>query len=222
MKNVVFDEQASKNMHILSKTMYIITKIMTILCYIGLAFIILGLIIVPIILGHIDTKNNTFKVADKEYSYTFADDKLTIYDGTKEIASEKMDLNVDLNKIISEHPSSYYIGVTETVFVMGTISIIIVILFLKHLAKIFKNIGNDDTPFTEENILHLRKMALFLIISVCFSVVGNFIFELIAGFDVDLHLNFTDIIYILIILCLSYVFSYGLKLEKPKKSVNKK
>ncbi len=222
METVLFDEKASKNMHILSKAIYIITKIMTILCYIGLAFIVLGLIIVPIILGHVDTKNSTFKVAGKEYSYTFDDDKLTIYDGTKELVSEKMDINVDLNEIISKHPSSYYIGVTETVFAMGSVSIIIVILFLKRLSKLFKNIGEDETPFSEENIIHLRKMALFLIIGVCFSVIGNFIFSIIAGFDTTLHIDFMDIIYILIILCMSYVFSYGLKLEKPKKSVKEK
>ncbi len=225
MENVLFDEKAEKNMHTLSKVIHIIAKVFTVFCYIGLAFIILGLITVPVLLGHVDTKKSVFKVAGKEYRYSFDDKKITIYDGDEELVSEEMNVNVDLNEIISEHPSSYYIGVTESVLTLGGISVVIIILFLKHLSKLFKNISEDDTPFSEENILHLRKMAMFLIAGICISVVGNFLIAVCAGFDYHLHIDFTDVIYILILLCMSYVFSYGLKLEKPekpKKSVKKK
>ncbi len=222
MENVEFDEKASKNMHILSKAVYIITKIVTIICYIGVAFIALGLIIIPILLGHVDTKNSTFKVGGKEYSYKIDDKKLTVYDGAKEVVSEKIDIDIDLNEMIEKHPSSYYIGVAETVLGLGAVSIILVILFLKHLSKLFKNIGEDETPFTEENIFHLRKMALFLIIGVIFAVISDCLFSAIAGYNMRLNFSFSDILYILIILCASYVFSYGLKLEKPKKVSTKK
>lgn len=222
MENVMYNEDTKRNMHIVSKIVYIFGKIMTIFCYIGLAFIILGLIVIPVVLGHVDTKNSKFKVGGKEYTYKIKDKKLTVYDGSKEIVSEKFDVSFDLEEVISKHPSSYYVGVAETIFTFGAVSLIISILFLKRLTKLFKNICEDETPFTEENIINLRKMALYLGIGLCFSFVGNFIFAQVANLDARFNFNASDILIILIILCASYVFSYGLKLEKPKKSVNKK
>lgn len=218
----MFDERASKNMHILSKIIYIVTKIVSIFCYIGLAGLFLCLVVIPIVFGHIDTKNSTLKVGDKTYTYKLTKDKLTIYDGSDKVVSEKVNIDVDLQEIISKHPSSYYLGVFESMIGIAAICVIFVILLLRHVAKFFKNISKDETPFTSDNIDHLKQMAKYLLIMVLFSTISYGIVNAVAGLDLNMRINFTEILYALIIICMAYVFCYGYDLEHPKKTVKEK
>lgn len=222
METVMFDEKASKNMHILSKIIYVLTKIVTIFCYIGLAGLVLCLVVVPIFLGHIDTKNSKISIGNKEYTYELTKDKFVIYDGTEEVVSETVNVDIDLQKLITKHPSSYYIGVAEAALTIGAIAIVLVILLLRHASLFFKNISNDDTPFTNDNIIHLKKMAIYLIVMTVFSYLAYSIFKLVAGLDTNVHINFSEIFYALIIICMAYIFSYGYDLENKKKTVKKK
>lgn len=217
METVMFDEKANKNMHILSKIVYIITKIITIFCYIGLAGIILGLIAIPAFLGHIDTKNSKIKAGGKEYTYELNENAFIIYDNDKEVLNEKINLNIDLQEIISNHPSSYYIGVGEAALGIATIIIVLVILLLRHLSAFFKNISNEETPFVKENIFHLKKMALYFIIIACFSLISYSILNVVADLNTHVSINFSDILYAIILICMAYVFSYGYDLENKKK-----
>ena len=220
METVMFDEKANKNMHLLSKIVYIITKIITIFCYIGLAGLILCLIVVPIVLGHIDTKNSKIKVGDKEYRYELNKSEFTIYDGDDKIINEKVNTNIDLQEIISKHSSSYYIGVVESVLGIGALVVLLSILLLRHISAFFKNISKDDTPFTNDNIVHLKKMAAYLIIMTAVSIVSFSILNIVADLGMSVNINLTDILYAIILICMAYVFSYGYDLEK--KTVNKK
>lgn len=221
METVMFDEKASKNMHLLSKIVYIITKIITIFCYIGLAGLILCLIVVPIVLGHIDTKNSKIKVGDKEYTYELKKNEFTLYENSKKIANEKVNTDIDLEKMISKHPSSYYIGVLESVLGIGALVVVLSILLLRHVSAFFKNISRDDTPFTNDNIVHLKKMAAYLIIMTAVSIVSFSILNIVADLGMSVNINLTDIFYAIILICMAYVFSYGYDLEN-KKTVNKK
>ena len=93
------------------------------------------------------------------------------------------------------------------------------IILLRQVEKLFRNIYSKDTPFTLDNVNHIRKIAIMMIISIVIPIVSNTIMSVIISHELNIHISSFNIIEILIVFILSYIFEYGCLLQS--KSIEK-
>ena len=95
--------------------------------------------------------------------------------------------------------------------------IIVLIKALKHLELLFSNISKGDTPFTLDNVSHIKKMAYLLIVSIILSTLGASILNLPMHQDFDMDINLFNIVEILFLYSMSLIFEYGYEIQLDSK-----
>lgn len=212
----ILEEKEQKNMKLTSKILFIVSKIMEVCCFIGLAGIVLTLIIVPIIFKSIDLDNRTIKFGDEEIKYEINDNTLTIYENGKKVENGEITIDSKFVELIESHSTDYYTYLIESVLCVVVVILILTICLLKNSFKLFKNINELETPFVKENIDYLNKMAKYCFIIWIVSVVGFSIIDIISGAELNINVGLTELLFVLIIVCMSSIFTYGCKLEEKK------
>ena len=95
--------------------------------------------------------------------------------------------------------------------------IVLVILVLKHLEDLFKNINKGDTPFTLDNVNHIKKMAYFMIAAIIIPPIGLGIANIFVSSDFDFDLSTFNLVEILFLFGMAYIFEYGYEIQLDSK-----
>ncbi len=88
---------------------------------------------------------------------------------------------------------------------------------MNHLEKLFVNIYSGDTPFTKENIDHIKHMAMIMIGTIILPNIAGVIAELVIREDLNIGFELLDVIYILFLFSMAYIFEYGYELQLDSK-----
>lgn len=216
----MIEKDKQRKLKVLSKIIYILAKIGKILTYIAIPFIVLGMVIIPILMNKIDIKNDRIILKDKGnvISIVEKNDKLTI--NIKDAKVAEVTSAKDISKIkdfFNNNSKGTIIAAGETALAFALISIIIAILLLRRVEKLFKNINKNDTPFTYDNVEHIRRIAFLMIINIILPAIASAVIELILKVDLNIHFGAYNLIEILSLYVLVYVFEYGCKLQKDSK-----
>lgn len=217
MTAVKMDDKKQNTMRVLSKILYLVGKISKILVRVGAGCLIFGMLVMPFAINAIDVKDGKIYLKDEyakiitESSKTdvnFVNDKMVISVNDKEADN--------FIKMYNSYSKTTIIIVLEISMALIVGLLIILSLALDRLDKLFKNIYEGDT-FTLDNVRHLRMMANFMV--VCFLIgmmisIINDIFMTTKTFSI----NVVNIIEILFIYALSYVFEYGFLLQNGSKA----
>ena len=202
----------------LSNVISIFSKIGSVFCFIGIACMIIIGLIIPFILKGVNLKKHEIKIADQIVKYEVVDNNLDIYvNGKKQDVDFKI---TGLDKAIEdlEDISSGEMIAYGEVFAIGEVLILIAIILLLHrLSKLFKNVRNDDTPFTDNNVVLIHEMANLMVILFILPIILNVILNIIIKSDAKLNVNFVSITLILITYAASIIFEYGTKLQEKSK-----
>ena len=193
----------------------------------AIPIIIILLVVTPIFISNIEVKDNmiVFKGAR-------IDDKITI---TEETADDGVTLRLKVNDIliadqtnqdtilkmksVLENNSKYLIiGYIEVGFLFLVINLFLYRMILNRLENLFMNINEGDTPFTLENVKYIKEMAKLMIIALALPTCGGLIFEKILATDLDVGFELFDVIQILFLLGISYIFEYGYELQQDTKA----
>ncbi len=223
----MIEKDKQRKLKVLSKIIYILAKIGKILTYIAIPFIVLGMVIIPILMNKIDIKNDRIILKDKGniISIVEKNDKLVInvkdakvaeVTGTKDISKIKDFFNNNSN-FFNNNSKGTIIAAGETALAFALISIIIAIILLRRVEKLFKNINKNDTPFTCDNVEHIRRIAFLMIINIIIPAVVSAVIELILKVDLNIHFGAYNLIEILALYVLVYIFEYGCKLQQDSK-----
>lgn len=186
---------------------------MKVISIIGIIISVISMIGSPILFNNIKISDNSIEVFDTQYSYEISDNEITISEGNSFIGKISVDSTTDLEEYLSEGLSTYHLVSAEVIVICLTIALVLIYLLLDKLEKLFINIHNCDTPFTLENVQYVKQIALFLALSILFSFVSGIIFEIVTKIDMGVELEAMDIIYVLIVFSLSYIFEYGYEIQ---------
>lgn len=186
---------------------------MKVISIIGIIISVISMIVSPILFNNIKISDNSIEVFDTQYSYEISDNEITISEGNSFIGKISVDSTTDLEEYLSEGLSTYHLVSAEVIVICLTIALVLIYLLLDKLEKLFINIHNGDTPFTLENVQYVKQIALFLALSILFSFVSGIIFEMVTKIDMGVELEAMDIIYVLIVFSLSYIFEYGYEIQ---------
>ena len=217
----MIEKDKQRKLKMLSKIIYILAKIGKILTYIAIPFIVLGMVVIPILMNKIDIKYDRITLKDKGniISIVEKNDKLVI--NVKDAKVAEVTGVKDISKIkdfFNNNSKGTIIAAGETALAFALISIVLAILLLRRVEKLFKNINKNDTPFTYDNVEHIRRIAFLMIISIILPAVATAVIELILKVDLNIHFGTYNLIEILSLYVLVYIFEYGCKLQKDSKS----
>ena len=218
MNVVKFKKEKQKKMKGLSKAIYVIARISQIVTIMGIAISTFMLVAVPFIGNKIEITDDKIKMFDEVYSYSVTNDNLIVID-TKDESNLEIRVNSveNLNEFVEDHSTTNLIISIEFMILCLTVTLVFTYILLKHLEKLFVNIHNGDTPFTLDNINYIKKIALFLILIYVFPYITGLLFQTITGIYLDITLEVMDIVFILIIISLSYIFEYGYQIQLDSK-----
>ena len=211
-KVISLKKEEQKKMKVLSKIISVISKIGRIFCYIAIPFICLILIFSPYFINKVIIKDNnlTLNLRDQNINLLEKNDKVVLKVGAFVLAdADKEFLNTKVISIFENISKAKIIGYVETGFAVLLVTIILTSIIFKHLETLFDNINKGETPFTLENVSLIKKIAWKMIIIIIMTNIGGGVFELLLSSDLNIEFETYDLVEILFLFSLSYIFEYG-------------
>ena len=211
-KVVSLKKEEQKKMKVLSKIISVISKIGRIFCYIAIPFICVVLIASPYLIHKVVIKDNhlTLNLRDHNINLSETNDKVVLKVGGIILAdADKEFLNTKVVSIFESNSKAKIIGYIETGFGVLLVTIILTSIIFKHLEILFDNINKGETPFTLENVSLIKKIAWKMIIIIIMTNIGGGVFELLLSSDLNIEFETYDLVEILFLFSLSYIFEYG-------------
>jgi len=227
MSVVKFKEEKQKKIKGISKAIYVLARIGKIAVTIAIPIIVFLLIVTPIFISHIELKDNTivFKGSRIDDKITITEEKandgvtLQLKANGVLIANEKsQDVVLQMKNILENNSKVQIIVFLELGFGCLVICLVLYRMTLNRLEKLFININQGDTPFTLENVKYIKQMAKLMIIALILPSGGGVIFEKILGADLGVDFELFDVIQILFLFGISYIFEYGYELQQDTKA----
>lgn len=201
MSVVKFNKEKQNKLKIVSKTISIFSKILQVITIIISAVMIMSMLFIPSVINNTNVDNGSIIVADKN---------------VMEFNLEQMTTNTIVN-VFEEHSKLEIILYTEIIMICLTISVMIISFAMLYLAKLFDSISKGDTPFTLENLKNIKRVAILFISYLIFPDVSGTLFQWITKIDMNIDYEITKIFYVLIIICIYYIFDYGHQIQLDSK-----
>lgn len=220
MSVVKFKKEKQIKMKGLSKAIYVLARIGKVVSILGIIAVLLTIIVTPFLANNVKVENNKIIMFGEEVKYEKQDYNIKIIfkenESTITDHSEVYVASMIIDKI-ENGKMPVMIGFIETAFVFLVVSLVLFYLTLKHLEEMFVNIHNGTTPFTMENVNHIKKMATFMILTIILPNIAGVIAEMVMGEELGIGFEMFDIIYILFLFSMAYVFEYGYQLQLDSK-----
>ena len=216
-------KESKKTLKVLSKILEVITIIGKVCSIIAIPCIALVMVCVPYFVNNInvDNKKIEFKVFDQnvilmEEGKNNTNLKVKVDNELVSTTEEGQIINT-INEALKNTSKNTVTICAEITLTFLVATIIFSIIVMNYAIKLFKNIGNKETPFIEENVSYLRKMAKFMIVAAVLEILSNIIVQAISGYDIGSIFNTYSVLEILVLFILSYIFEYGCELQKNSK-----
>ena len=216
MSVVKLKKQKQKKVKVLSKIIAIIAKIGWICSIIGISVIAVIAIISPIMLNNIDIKDNKIISNNNIIEIVDNNDKLIIKHDNVILAKVSNQQSITTIKEVMNNNiknKALLIGYCEVGLITLIICLVLSLIMFKKLEKLFNNINQGDTPFTLENVEHIKKIAYLMIALIILPNLGGTIFEFILKKDLDISFELFNVVEILILFVISYIFEYGYEIQ---------
>lgn len=201
MSVVKFNKEKQNKLKIVSKTISIFSKILQVITIIISAVMIMSMLFIPSVINNTNVDNGSIIVADKN---------------VMEFNLDQMTTNTIVN-VFEEHSKLEIILYTEIIMICLTISVMIISFAMLYLAKLFDSISKGNTPFTLENLKNIKRVAILFISYLIFPDVSGTLFQWITKIDMNIDYEITKIFYVLIIICIYYIFDYGHQIQLDSK-----
>lgn len=227
MSVVKFKEEKQKKIKGISKAIYILARIGKVMVTIAIPIIVFLLIVTPIFINNIELKDNTivFKGAKIDDKITITEEKsndgITLQlkaNGILIADAKDQDTILQMKNVLENNSKGQIIAFLELGFGCLIICLVLYRMTLSRLEKLFININQGDTPFTLENVRYIKQMAKIMIVALALPTCGGMVFEKILATDLDVGFELFDVVQILFLFGISYIFEYGYELQQDTKA----
>lgn len=218
MNAVKFKKEKQQKMKGLSKAIYVIARICKIIVTISIPVVMISMIFLPYLVHNTEVTDGRISLNDN--SITVIEDNTGVQLKYKNIilADEKnQDSILKMKEVLESHSKPVLIGYLEAGSFFLVVYMVLYFIILKHLENLFININNGDTPFTLENVKHIKKMAYLMIAAIVLPVAAGAVFEMILQMDLDVGFELYNVVEILFLFSMAYIFEYGYEIQLDSK-----
>jgi len=217
MNVVKFNDNKQNQVKTLSNIISLIGKIGSIVLKVAIPFIIITMILIPYIVNNVNINEN--KISFKTDNIKIIDnDKLEIFD----VVFIGLDDDTSLDEIINvlnNNSKTEIIIYLELGLIFLLVDLKIMIIILKYVEKLFSNIKNNNTPFILDNVNYIKRISYLMIALIIINPISNNIFNLLLKVsENNTEIELMNILEILIIFSMSYIFEYGYEIQKDSKA----
>lgn len=221
MSIVKFKKEKQDQVKLLSKLVYIFSRIGKIASLLGiLAVVITYLFMTVSLIPNTKLTEQTITIYNEEIDYSrLKDENIIEYDGKKYELKETMekDAAVRILDILEKNGKPIvYVSLT-TIFISLIATLVLLYFAFKHIDRLFVNIHDGETPFTLENVKHIKMIAYFMIGATLTPNILGVITEFFIGEELGIGFELIDLIYILVIFSMAYIFEYGYEIQLDSK-----
>ena len=217
MNVVKFNEKKQNEVKTLSNVISLIGKIGAIVLKVAIPFIVLAMILVPYIVSNIEVKEN--EISFKSESIKIVDENKIEMHGVIVGEYDGDLLDNEVIEMLKNNSNIKIISYFETAMVFLIVNIVIMIIILNYVEKLFNNIKNEKTPFTLDNVKFIKKISYLMIALILITPISDAVFSIISGVSNggDSPFEIINVLEILIIFSMSYIFEYGYEIQKDSK-----
>ena len=220
MSVVKFKKEKQNQMKGISKVLSLVGKITAIVLRVAFGFLIAAMILLPIGFKYIDIEDGHLIAKDKKIEIVEVGNSTEIRIGNHVVAADVKTSDIDnISPAIDKFGTAGVVVFLELGMAFLGAFIIVLIKALKHLELLFKNINEGDTPFTLDNVDHIKKMSYLMIACIILSSIGGVILNIPLKNEVDLDFNLLNIVEILFLYSMSLVFEYGHEIQLDSKGI---
>ena len=218
MSVVKFKKEKQSQMKGISKVLSLIGKITAIVLRVAIGFLVAAMILLPIGFKYIDIEDGKIVSKDKKIQIVEVGKSTEIRIGDHVVAADvkQSDIN-NIAPAIERFGEPGVIILLEVGMVFLGAFLIVLIKALEHLEKLFKNINEGDTPFTLDNVEHIKKMSYLMIACIVLASIGGVILNIPLKNEIDLDFNILSITEILFLYSMSLIFEYGYEIQQDSK-----
>lgn len=218
-KIVLLKKDKQNHVRILSRIIMVISRIARI--FLVLAF---GILVLAFFVGTIPA-----------YSFKMDDNGAQIFGGRINVREDSNEIELVYNdeKVIiaddvNAEKIAYFLKNNNKYTIIGYIYLVVISLIvyiiilykvLKYLDKLFSNIYEGETPFTLENVKFIKSMAHLMIAAIIIVNVGEIISASLVRYSLSIDIEMFDLIEILFLYSMSYIFEYGYYMQKETNAV---
>lgn len=197
----------------LSKAIYIIAEIGKVMTSIAMAIMVIGIILVPILACNVEIQeNNKIEAFGIQFEYKTRNEEMILeYEGG-ELVLGLVDANTDMYDILEVLKNTSKTSATviaEVLLICSLLGLIAIYNIMKNVNSLFINIYNGETPFTRDNVKSIKKIAIYMIFTL---IIPN-----IERNNITIGIDLFEVLYILVLFCLSYIFEYGYEIQLDSK-----
>ena len=224
MSVVKFKAEKQKKMKGLSKAIYILARIGKICVTIGIPCVVIAMMVIPYIANNVEVVDGEilFKGSNANISIIEQNMDNDSFISMSYHDSEAVELDEEetlkIKEILENNSTTKIIIYVEAGLAFLIVNLVLVRQILKNLENLFVNINNGDTPFTLENVKHIKQMAYLMIATIILPNVSGAIFEIIMRTDLNIEFEAFDIVEILFLFSMAYIFEYGYELQLDSNS----
>ena len=219
MSIVKLKKEKQKKVKGLSKAIYTIARICKVFLIIGMVFLALTAVITPIIGKNIkvDTRKQKIEVFGTTAKYEIKGNEIELKGKNIDNVKFKVDEIDKIESVLENRSITFYIVSLEILFICLIGTLVITYILLNTLDKLFVNIHDGDTPFTLENVGYVKNIAIFMIIAMVLPISTGGIYQLITNIELGIEFSLMNVVYILIVFSLAYIFEYGYEIQRDSK-----
>lgn len=208
-------EKNKKDMKIIANVIYWFAQVAKVFSMIAVVVIVAIAISMPFIVKQVgDITNDTINYGNKTLKYELTENSI-IFDETEMVLTGDNIITIrEVRNIFRDNNTVVRVLFIESFLVAGIVLLSLAYIMFISLTKLFKNIGDGDTPFTKDNIFLLRKIGKYMIIISVLPLIIDIVVKTIFRVDYVFGFNGIDVMYILVIFALGYIFEYGYQLQE--------
>lgn len=204
----------------LSKVMFILAKIAKVFIIIGSISILLFMSVAPVLVKNIKIEDNVISFFGNTLEYKTDGDTNHLMLDNIAIGSLTDDEVIMYDYVISEikDVNMTKIFISVEISLLFTVAIMVISYFiLDNVYKLFTNIHNEPTPFTEDNLVYINKIAYLSLIALIVSFVADLLTNIF--FDISMiGVSLSQVLIVLVLYIVAYLFEYACVLQKESKS----
>lgn len=218
---VKFKKEEQARMKMLSKIIMILARIGRIACLVAIPVLLITMILSFWVMGHVDVLDNKFIFTGNQSHWSVEqEDSFRVIYNDEVVFEEKNEAFLTKMKDIIETTSkTTFLIYVEAGFFTLTIVVFLAMKLCHHLEKLFQNINQGRTPFTHENVMHLKTVAILMIFMIVLPNFCGFLFEFFLQMDLGVDYEMFDLIEILFLFSMIYIFQYGLEIQRDSNGI---
>ena len=218
MSAVKFKKEKQKQIKTISKILSLIGKIGGIVARVAIPFVVIIMIMIPMIFKNIDVKDGVLISTNDKVEIIQNVNSIDINYGNSKFISNIQNNDVSrFANVLENYSKTTVIMIFEIGFVFLIAFLILLIKLLKHLELLFDNINKGDTPFTLDNVRHIKVMTYLIIACIIVSGIGESVLNMSVNEDVSFGFEAFDIVEILFLYSMSLIFEYGHEIQLDSK-----